>query len=247
LSVDVIVSQVSGFFLVRVWEVQLDWRVARLFDPEFPVDSLQESVNKGLISRFQNLIVHEGHPGGIQLQVVDTWLRELIDVCLDELLHEGLSNEALQIIEELVAFLVRNVRERVIWGVPVQYWVQAWIWAGHTVVVDVSVERGIAQDGFAKQEILTVDFSTYMALFEGSETLIKPHVAPVLASKVVASPRVADLVSRHIHLWFVTYNNSGRGKGEKWVLHASVREAGREHEDGVVTPNVGRQVSFRFI
>jgi len=57
-----------------------------------------------------------------------------------------------------------------------------------SIVLHVGVHRDITKEGFDLSEVFSMELSTYLSLFEHSESLIDPEVLPVLAGDIIAGP-----------------------------------------------------------
>lgn len=139
----------------------------------------------------------------------------------DKIFHMSFTDKGLQVEQELETFLVWYLRERIVWHILPDYWVQRGITVFQTVFYHVLVHRYVPKVSIHKREIFTVNFSTDFPLFKNGEAFIEPHVAPVLTSDLVASPRMGNLMGGHINLRLVTSDNCWRRKGKQWVFHTS--------------------------
>mmetsp|Transcript_110301 Transcript_110301/g.343880 ORF Transcript_110301/g.343880 Transcript_110301/m.343880 type:complete len:372 (-) Transcript_110301:49-1164(-) len=87
--------------------------------------------------------------------------------------------------------------------------------------------------------LLAEDVPQNADLREDGEALVEPKVLPSFICHEVAAPRVCRFVRHDVDLRAVLCQQ-GRGyKGEAWVLHATIGEAGRQYQQVVDPPLVG--------
>ena len=77
-----------------------------------------------------------------------------------------------------------------------------------------------------------------LALEEDGEALVEPEVLPGPVGDEVARPAVRDLVRHHVDQGAVPREERRGHEGQARVLHAPVREGGRQHQEVVAPPHV---------
>ena len=70
------------------------------------------------------------------------------------------------------------------------------------------------------------------------EALVEPHVLPTGVGDQIARPAMRQLMRYQADQRAVADDHGGGGKGEAWILHATEREARRQHQQVVAAPAI---------
>lgn len=171
----------------------------------------------------------------------------LLHVETKEVLHLWAGNQRLEIVKKLESFLIADITEGVVRVVATENWVEARVGIVKTEALHVLPHGGVSEESGHLAEVLTVDLATDVPFDEDGETFVEPEVFPVFTGDFVAGPGVSHLVSSHVDLRLVADDNRGRSESQERVLHATHGERRWEHDDGVVTPDVGSHVCLNGV
>jgi len=151
--VNVFVGKSSRFVAGLCGEVQVDGSEGALVYPGVPLNLTKDAVGvKSII-----VILNPSFPGGTKNILSDTGSSVLEEVVLKELLHLFLTNHGFNVVEELEALLVRDLRESIVWVVALEYWVDTSVGVVKAISAHVTPKRSITEESFSLSKVLTVE------------------------------------------------------------------------------------------
>ena len=179
---------------------------------------------------------------------IDEWgLWVLSDVFSESGLHVVVTDQRLEVIEELETLFIRHSGEWIIRVVVTNLWIERRVVVGQAIAEHILGSRDVSEEGVYFWEIIIVENSTHDSLLKDCEAFVEPEIGPVFTCQFVSSPWVSNFVDSNINLWFVPSYDGGWGKSEKWVFHASHREGWWQHKNWIVAPNVWCKIFFSSI
>lgn len=167
---------------------------------------------------------------------------------LEHFLEVGFTEKILlNVIKELEAFFIRNFRERVIWLVITDNWVERGISIIQAILLHITIHRNVSDVSIDFGKVNIMDLCADFSFLEDCEAFVEPKVTPVFAGDIITSPGMSDLMGSDINLRLVGCNDCWRGESQQWVFHSAHWERWWQDKDTIVAPNVWSQVSFSTV
>jgi len=86
--------------------------------------------------------------------------------------------------------------------------------------------------------LFSVQLGLNLPLHKHGPAFVEPEVIKVFDANRISCPRVRNFVGNNIGQGAVSSHTGGGDKGDAGVLHASIAETGRQHQQIVATPLV---------
>lgn len=133
---NVIISEFFEFLCIFCFKADLVFRrvSTRSLDPFLPVDSQYDILSKGGVV----LGIHVFFPSDFEVEESETLERVFLDVGSHKILEVSFSNKTFKVSQELETLLVRELRERVVWSVTIEDWIERGVSAVDSVIHNVN-------------------------------------------------------------------------------------------------------------
>ena len=177
---------------------------------------------------------------GFEVVAVETLALPLGEVVRDEGVENVLSEQFLQVVEEVEPLLVRNAGEGVVGIFALEIHDQLGEFVLLAKLVD-RVRQCLPSDNGAEiaPGVVPMDGGLDASLEVGGPPLIEPEVLPAGVADEIPRPGVRQLVRDHVDVLAVVGNYRWSGEGENGVFHTAVREGRGQNEDIVLLPGIG--------